>query len=158
VAAAAPLRFALLLTLWLVLAGAAGKDLAPGIVAAALGCWVSLRLLPPARLAVRPLVLLGLLVRFPWQAVTAGLQVARLALDPRRKPQPAHVTWTPSLLPPGRARDAFLAYASLLPGTLPAGDTAQGAIVIHALTGAGTAAAAMAEEEARFARAFGLDD
>lgn len=157
-AAAASIRFALLLTLWLVLAGVAWKDLAPGIVAALLGTWASLGLLPPAPLRVRPAALLGLVLRFPWQAVAAGAQVARLALDPRHRPEPAHVVWTPGLLPPGRARDAFLAYASLLPGTLPAGDTADGAVVIHALTGAGGAAAAMAEEEARFARAFGLDD
>lgn len=156
-AAAAPVRFALLLTLWIALAGAGLKDLAPGVAAAALGAWWSLRLLPPAPLRLHPIALAGLVLRFPWQALTAGVQVALLALDPRRQPEPKHVTWAPSL-PPGRARDAFLAYASLLPGTLPAGDAPDGSVVIHAITGAGSAAAAMSKEEARFARAFGLDD
>ena len=154
--AAALLRFALLLTLWVVLAGAGWKDLPPGLAAAALGTWWSLRLQPPAPLRLRPGALAALVLRFPWQAVTAGVQVARLALDPRRRPEPAYVVWSPRL-PPGPARDAFLAYASLLPGTLPAGEAADGAIAIHAITGAGSAAAAMSEEEARFARAFGLD-
>ena len=156
-AAAGALRFALLLTLWVVLAGAGWKEWALGIPAAALGAWVSLALLPPARLRPRPAALAALLLRFPWQAIAAGLQVARLALDPRRRPEAAYLAWSPRL-PPGRARDAFLAYASLLPGTLPAGDAPDGTVVIHALVGADTAAAAMTEEEARFARAFGLDD
>lgn len=155
-AAAGALRFALLLTLWVVVAGAGWKEWVLGAAAAVLGTWASLRLLPPAPLRPRPAALAVLALRFPWQAFAAGLQVARLALDPRRRPEPAHVTWTPAL-PPGRARDAFLAYASLLPGTLPAGETPDGAVVIHALTGASTAAAAMVQEEARFARAFGLD-
>ena len=154
--AAAPLRFALLLTLWVVLAGAGWKELPPGLAAGGLGTWWSLRLLPPTPLHLRPAALAALVLRFPWQAVTAGVQVARLALDPRRRPEPAYVAWSPRL-PPGRARDAFLAYASLLPGTLPAGERLDGSIVIHAITGAGSAAAAMSEEEARFARAFGLD-
>jgi multicomponent Na+:H+ antiporter subunit E len=157
VAAAAPVRFALLLTLWIALAGAAWNDLAPGVVAAVLGTWWSLRLLPPAPLRLHPVALAGLVLRFPWQALRAGAQVALLALDPRRRPAPRHVIWVPNL-PPGRARDAFLAYASLLPGTLPAGDAPDGSVVIHAIAGAGSAAAAMSEEEARFARAFGLDD
>ena len=154
--AAALLRFALLLTLWVVLAGARWKDVPPGLAAAAFGTWWSLRLMPPARLRLRPGALAALLLRFPSQAVTTGVQVARLALDPRQRPDPAYVAWSPRL-PPGRARDAFLAYASLLPGTLPAGETPDGAIAIHAITGAGSTAAAMSEEEARFARAFGLD-
>jgi multicomponent Na+:H+ antiporter subunit E len=84
------------------------------------------------------------------------VQVARLALDPRQRLEPAFVPWSPRL-PPGRARDAFLAYASLLPGTLPAGDAPAGAVMLHAIAGADAAAATMTAEEARFARAFGLD-
>nr|WP_277613662.1 Na+/H+ antiporter subunit E [Neoroseomonas marina] len=145
------------MTLWIALAGAGWKGLAPGVAAAALSTWWSLRLLPPAPLRLHPIALAGLVLRFPWQALTAGVQVALLALDPRRQPEPRHVTWAPSLSP-GRARDAFLAYASLLPGTLPAGDAPDGSVVIHAIAGAGSAAAGMSEEEARFARAFGLDD
>ncbi len=155
-ARAAVFRFGLLLLLWVAIAGAEPADLAVGVVAAMLATWASLRLLPPIQVKPRPGDLALLLLRFPWQAVSAGAEVARLALDPRRRPVPATIAWTPRL-PPGGARDAFLAYASLLPGTLPAGDLPGGAIAIHALDGAAGIADAMSEEEARFARALGLD-
>ncbi len=155
-AAAAVLRFALLAALWVVLAGHGWADLPVGLTGAALATWASLALLPPARLRPRPLACAALLLRFPWAAVQAGVQVARLALDPRQTPAPGHVVFVPRL-PPGRARDAFLAYASLLPGTLPAGPDGAGGIVIHALNGTAGVIDALAEEEARFARAFGLD-
>lgn len=154
--AAGVIRFGLLLLLWVAIAGADPVALAPGAVAALLGAWASLHLLPPAQVSPRPAALGALALRFPWQALRAGWAVALLALDPRRQPGPAMVAWTPRL-PPGRARDAFLAYASLLPGTLPAGETADGAIAIHALDGAAGVVEAMALEEARFARAFGID-
>lgn len=152
-ARAAVFRFGLLLLLWVAIAG---SDLPVGAVAAAFGAWASLRLMPPAEVTPRPAALAMLLLRFPWQALRAGAEVALLALDPRRRPSPTTIAWTPRL-PPGGARDAFLAYASLLPGTLPAGDVAGGAIAIHALDGTADVAAAMSMEEARFARAFGLD-
>lgn len=152
----AALRGAAFFALWLILADASAAGLVLGAAAAGLAAWASLVLLPPSAARPRPVALAGFLLRFPGQAVTAGIQVALLALDPRRRPDPAHLAWSPSL-PPGRARDAFLAYASLLPGTLPAGEAPDGTVVIHALAGADRAAAAMSEEEARFARAFGLD-
>ncbi|MBW6398194.1 Na+/H+ antiporter subunit E [Roseomonas sp. HJA6] len=151
------IRFGLLLLLWIAIAGAGPPTLPVGMVAAALGAWVSLALLPPVGRRTRPVECAALVLRFPVQALRAGIEVARLALDPRRRPAPATIAWTPRL-PPGPARDAFLAYASLLPGTLPAGEMADGAIAIHALDGSAGVAAAMTAEEARFARAFGLDD
>lgn len=152
--AAAALRFATLLLFWLAIAGMA--SLPVGLIAAALGTVASLRLMPPARLRPRPAALALLVLRFPWQALRAGLAVARIALDPRAAPRPGTIAWTPRL-PPGTTRDAFLAYASLLPGTLPAGGVAGGAVLIHALDAEATVAEAMTAEEARFARAFGLD-
>jgi multisubunit Na+/H+ antiporter MnhE subunit len=156
-AAAAAVRFALLGSLWVVLAGGGWQDLPVGVVAAGLATWASLALMPPARLRVRPLACAALLLRFPWAALKAGAQVARLALDPRQRPMPGHVVFMPRL-PPGRARDAFLAYASLLPGTLPAGPDGAGGIVIHALDGTDGVLDSLMAEEARFARAFGLHD
>lgn len=152
----AVLRGAAFLLLWVVLAGTSAPGLVLGVLAAGFATWASLALLPPVAMRPRGTALAGFVLRFPTQAVAAGLHVALLALDPRRRPAPAHVAWQPRL-PPGPARDAFLAYTSLLPGTLPAGEAPDGAVVIHALTGADHAAAAMAEEEARFARAFGFD-
>lgn len=154
--AAGVFRFGLLMLLWVAIAGGDPSALPVGAVAAAGGAWASLQLMPPAEARPRAVAIAALLLRFPWQALRAGWAVALLALDPRRRPAPAMVAWTPSL-PPGRARDAFIAYASLLPGTLPAGEAADGAIAIHALDGAAGVAAAITEEEARFARAFGID-
>jgi multicomponent Na+:H+ antiporter subunit E len=151
--AAGAIRFALLLLAWAAITG--GADLALGTLAAAAAAWCSLRLAPAGPHRPRPAALALLLLRFPWQALRAGLDVARLALDPRRAPTPGEVTWTPRL-PPGPARDAFLAYASLLPGTLPAGEDGE-AVIIHALTTDPGIAAAMTAEEARFARAIGAD-
>ncbi|WP_198374631.1 Na+/H+ antiporter subunit E, partial [Neoroseomonas rubea] len=150
------LRAALLLGLWCALAGVVPADLPVGVAAAAIGAWASLRLLPPIRARIRPAALATLLLHLPAKALGAGIAVARLALDPRRRPTPRTIAWTPRM-PPGRARDAFLAYASLLPGTLPAGDGPGGTVLIHALEGEADVAAAMSAEEALFARAFGLD-
>lgn len=155
-ALAALLRGAAFLLAWIVLAGPEASGLPVGLAAAALATWASLRLMPPARCRVRPVALASLLVRLPWEALKAGAAVARIALDPGRRPQPGVIAWTP-LLPPGPARDAFLAYASLLPGTLPAGELPDGRIAIHAILADDGIAAATSAEEARFARAFGAD-
>jgi multicomponent Na+:H+ antiporter subunit E len=154
--AAAGFRFALLLAFWVAIAGADPAGLPVGTASALIGAWVSLRLMPPSGAAPRPMALAMLALRFPWQALRAGAGVALLALDPRRRAAPATIAWTPRL-PPGPARDAFLAYASLLPGTLPAGEMPGGAIAIHAIDGHDDVAAAMSAEEARFTRAFRLD-
>jgi multicomponent Na+:H+ antiporter subunit E len=152
--AAGAVRFALLLTAWAAITG--GAEMALGAATAAASAWWSLRLAPPGAWRIRPGALALLVLRFPWQALRAGIEVARLALDPRRAPRPGEIAWTPRL-PPGPARDAFLAYASLLPGTLPAGAAAEGTVAIHALVADDTIAAAMTAEEARFARAIGAD-
>lgn len=151
--AAGALRFALLLLAWAAITG--GTDLGIGALAAAAAAWCSLHLAPPRGPWPRPAALALLVLRFPWQALRAGIEVSRIALDPRRAPAPAELAWTPRL-PPGPAREAFLAYASLLPGTLPAGEDGN-AVIIHALNDAPGIAAAMSGEEARFARAIGAD-
>lgn len=150
------IRFGLLLLLWVAVADMAPATLPVGILAAVGAAWVSVILMPPVALRPRLVPCAMLLLRFPWQALRAAFEVARLALDPRRRPEPVVIAWTPRL-PPGRARDLFLAYASLLPGTLPAGELADGTIAIHALDGRTDIAASMTAEEARFARALGLD-
>ena len=151
--AAGTIRFALLLLAWAAITG--GADLALGALTAAVAAWCSLLIAPAGMHRPRPAALALLLLRFPWQALRAGLDVARLALDPRCAPNPGAIRWTPRL-PPGPARDAFLAYASLLPGTLPAGEEGD-AVIIHALATGPAIAAAMTAEEARFARAIGAD-
>ena len=146
----AVLRFALLLLLWLVVAGVTAEGVAVGTAAALLATGASLRLLPPTPDWPRPAALARLLLRFPWQALRAGTEVALIALDPRRRPAPATIAWMPRL-PPGGALDAFLAYASLLPGTLPARVDADGTVLVHCLDTRQPVTEQLAQAEARFA-------
>jgi multicomponent Na+:H+ antiporter subunit E len=153
---AAMLRGTCFLALWFVLDGASLAGLPLGLAAAALAAWTSLVLSPPAATTARPVALARLVLHLPVQAIAAGARVARAALDPRFAVQPGSVTCQPAL-PPGRARDAFLAYASLLPSTLPSGTTMEGAVIVHTLDMTEPVADGMTSEETRFARAFGCD-
>ena len=60
-------------------------------------------------------------------------------------------------LPEGGARSAFQALSSLLPGSLPTGTDADGALVVHCLDTREPVAANLAAEEALFMRATGHD-
>ncbi len=141
------------LLLWLTLAGAHAGDL-PAALPAAAASWVSLILLPPSGGGLSLFGFARIALRFPGQALAAGVDVARRALSLQMQLSPGFVRFTPRL-PPGTARDAFLAYASLLPGTLPAGEDADGALLVHCLDIAQPAGTQMASEEAGFIRALG---
>lgn len=149
---AALLRFLALLAVWIVIGGADPKDLPVGAATAAIAAWFSLRLLPAGRFRPRPAALAVLLLRFPVQALRAGTEVALRAFDLRLKP--GLVPYAPAAGPSPR-RDAFLTWASLQPGTLPAGEDEGGTVQVHALDATQPVAVAMAAEEARFARALG---
>ena len=150
--AAALLRCAGLLAVWIVIGGADPKDLLVGVPTAALATWFSLRLLPVGIFRPRPLELARLLLGFPVQALLAGTEVARRAFDLRVRP--GLVRYAPRTAPSPK-RDAFLTWASLQPGTLPAGeDGATGAVLVHALDTSQLVHDAMVIEEARFTRAF----
>jgi multicomponent Na+:H+ antiporter subunit E len=142
------------LVLWLVLAGFNPGDLPAVAVAVAAATWTSLRLLPPGGSRPSPLGIAGLALRFPGQSLTAGIDVARRALDPRLPLRPGFVT-VPLRLPPGTQRDAFCAFTSLLPGTLPVEANDDGTLLVHCLDIGQPAAAQMAADEALFARALG---
>jgi multicomponent Na+:H+ antiporter subunit E len=139
---------------WLVLAGIEPGDLPAAAVAVAVATFVSLRLLPPGRCRLSPLGVARLALRFPSQAVIAGVDVAWRALDPRLPLRPGFVTFTPRL-PPGGARDAFCALASLMPGTVPADANEDGTLLVHCLDVGQPAAAQLAVEEAVFMQALG---
>lgn len=147
-------RFALLYAAWVAMAGTAPLDLAAGLPAAALSAWVSLVLLPPGphRLPLTGIARLAL--RFAAQSLLAGIEVARLALDPRLRIRPRHVTCR-AMLAPGLKRDVFLAMASLQPGSLPLAQQADGTVLLHVLDARAPVAARFAAEEARFAAALG---
>ena len=142
------------LMLWLVLAGFNPGDLPAAVVAVAGATWTSLRLLPPGEWRLSPLGIARLALRFPGQSLTAGIDVARRALDPRLPLRPGFVTVSPRLSP-GTQRDAFCAFASLLPGTLPVDTNDDGTLVVHCLDVGQPVAAQMAADEDLFARALG---
>jgi multicomponent Na+:H+ antiporter subunit E len=148
IAPAAVLRGLGFLALWAVLAGADPADLPGAAMAVVPSVWVSLMLVPPVRWRLAPLGLLRLVLRFPFQSLAAGGAIAWRAL--RRTPglSPGFVRLAPRLRP-GMARDAFCCYASLVPGTLPAGEDGE-VLEVHSLEAAPEVAVALAREEALF--------
>ena len=147
------LRWLAYMLLWIVLAGTSTKDLAAGAGTAALASWLSLRLLPPGELSLKPVRAAGLFMRFLWQSVVAGLSVARIALSPTMPLRPGIIRYG-AALPEGTRRQAFTTYASLLPGTLPLGPDGEGGIAVHCLDERQPVAAQLAEEENRLRGAF----
>jgi multicomponent Na+:H+ antiporter subunit E len=144
------------LALWMVIAGGEAEDLVPGLGAAALAAWVSLRLLPPDPVggSVRWLATLRLFARFVRVSVIAGLDVALRALAPRMRLAPGYVHYRPQL-PPSDARSLFLAMTSQMPGTIPSGTESDGTIAYHCLDASQPVASQLAEEEARLLMALG---
>ena len=146
-------RGASFFTLWIVLtASAKPGDLAFGAFVAAAATWASLRLLPPAAGRVRFAALAARMPRFLWQSVLAGVDVARRAFDPRMPLATGFVLHRTGL-PRGPARCAFATVTSLLPGTVPTRDDAEG-IEYHCLDTSQPVAAGLADEERRYAAAL----
>lgn len=150
---AAILRGAGFLAFWVVLIGPGAGDLLVGLITAAAATWVSLRLLPAGAARLHPTALPALVLRFAWQSVVAGWDVARRVLDPRLPVRPGFAVY-PVGFPPGPARNLFTTLTSLLPGTVPAGDEG-GALLYHCLDVEQPVAAQLAEEEAALSRALG---
>jgi multicomponent Na+:H+ antiporter subunit E len=132
---------------WLVLTGADPSDLVAGLIAAVAATWVSLRLLPVQPWDLRPIRLAGYVLHFLRQSITAGMDVAWRALDPRLRLQPGFVVYQ-AQLPPGTTREAFCAIMSLMPGTLPCGPAEGNGLTIHCLDVTQPVAEQLAVEEA----------
>ena len=143
-----------LLGFWLLLTSANAADLPVGILTIGAASWASLRLLPPGARRVRPLALAMIALRLLGQSIAAGADVARRALSPRLPLRPGLVSHA-LRLPPGPARDAFCMLTSLLPGTVPSGTDANGALLVHCLDLDQPAAEQLVADEARLARALG---
>jgi multicomponent Na+:H+ antiporter subunit E len=139
-----------------VIAGGDAEDLVPGLGAAALAAWTSLRLMPPDPVggSVRWLATLRLFARFVRVSVLAGFDVARRALAPRMRLNPGYVHYRPQL-PPSDARSLFLAMTSQMPGTIPSGTEPSDTITYHCLDASQSVAIDLAEEEARLIVALG---
>jgi len=149
-------RAVALMGLWVVVGGFGTVHLLVGVPAVMAATIASLRLLPPQPARPRPLALLALLPRFCVQSALAGWQVARLACHPALPLRPGFATFR-SNLPAGLGQDSFLAWSSTMPGTVPAGQGDDGAVLVHCLDIGSPPAPAMAAEEARFAHALGLE-
>lgn len=147
------IRMAVYLLFWIVLAGTDMKDMAAGIVTAAVASWLSLSLLPPGELTIRPGRAAGTFLRFLGQSLSAGVSVARIALSPAMPLKPGIMVYRTGL-PPGLRRQAFMTFASLLPGTLPLGADASDAIPVHCLNEDHPVAAQLTQEEERLAGLF----
>lgn len=148
---AALLRSALFVALWLMISGRSPADLPVGLVTAVAAAALSLRLLPPTGLRLKPVAMLGYAGHFLSQSVRSGVQVALLAFRPALALRPGFVPYRTQLPDDGR-RAAFCAVASLMPGTLPTGFDGDGALQVHCLDIDQPAAAELAAEEARFVR------
>ena len=147
------IRALLYFGLWIVIdQSAKPANLLFGVLAAAAATWASLKLLPPAGGRVRLGALLMLLPRFLWQSLRAGVDVARRAFSPRLPLQPGFVDYAPGL-PRGSGRNTFGAISSLLPGSVPTGETDQ-VIEYHALDTAQPVSEQLAAEELAYAKAL----
>jgi multicomponent Na+:H+ antiporter subunit E len=144
-------RAILFLAFWLMSAGYQPTDLPVGLLAAAAATWTSLKLLPPSPVRLRLASLLTFSLHFLRQSLTSGLQVARLAFDPRLPLRPGLVNYPCRLTSRGE-RAAFCAISSLLPGTLPTGSDENGVLVIHCLDLDQPVAASLTREEEMFTR------
>lgn len=129
--AAAPMRGAAFFALWLVIAGPDPLGVGVGLLAAALGTWASLALMPPGPARVAPAGVARVIFDVLRQSGVAGWDIARRALVPDMRLSPGIVA-VPQHLPPGPAQDGFRLLASLAPGALPLSGRA-GAMQLHVL-------------------------
>ncbi|WP_295458000.1 Na+/H+ antiporter subunit E [uncultured Thiodictyon sp.] len=153
---------------WLLLAGPGWSnpaavpavDVAVGLLAAAAATWASVHLLPPTPGRVRLGALGRLLLRFLWQSIVGGSDVARRAFAPRLSLQPGYLVY-PVRTPPGPRRALFGALTSLVPGTLPVGSEPQAgagcALVYHCLDLRQPVADGLAKDEALMIQGCGED-
>lgn len=138
---------------WLVLMQSAKPaDLAIGLLAALAATWLSLRLLAPASGCLRFGSLLMLLPHFLWVSILAGIDVARRAFDPRLPMQPGFVN-CPLDFPPGLARNTFATFTSLMPGSVPIGETHED-LIYHCLDTSQPVVEQLWKEERLLARAM----
>lgn len=139
---------------WVVLFGLNVRALVVGILAALITTSVSLRLLPTGQWSLQPIALMRLIFRFLQQSISAGMDVARRALDPRLPLRPGLVTYRTGI-PPGLTRNVFCTMTSLLPGTLPCGTDGNGDLIIHCLDTSQPVTEELAAQEASLLRVIG---
>ncbi|WP_084282711.1 Na+/H+ antiporter subunit E [Deefgea rivuli] len=125
------IRCGLFLALWIALMGIGWTDLIVGLFTALAATWASLLLMPPTSQQMKLSQLCLFLPHFLWQSVLSGWDVARRALDPQL-PLRTGIIQYPINYPPGFLRNTFASITSLLPGSVPCGESA-GALEYHTL-------------------------
>ncbi|MGE0515000.1 MAG: Na+/H+ antiporter subunit E [Hyphomicrobiaceae bacterium] len=134
--------------LWICLTGSAPLDIAIGVLAAAVATWASI-LLWPAGGGFSYANLPRYALRFLWQSIGAGVEVAKYAFSPSIDLKPGFATYRTSVLP-GMGRDALCTVMSLQPGKLPVETAADGTMLIHCLNVRQAVASEFSDDEAAF--------
>lgn len=147
-------RSGIFLVFWLVLDGAKPAGLVIGLPAALLAAWISLRLSPRSGHRVGWAGLPSLAWHFLVSSIVAGIDVAFRAFHPRLPLRTGFVTCD-CRIPAGPKRDLFLAFSSLMPGSLPVEENENGKVVLHCLDTRQPQARQMAEHEAMVSRVIG---
>ena len=146
-------RWLALVLVWVALAGVAPLDLVVGMLAAAIGTAVSLRLVPPRAGWPRLSGLASLLLHFFTGSLVAGVDVAARALATPVRLAPSFVDH-PVPFATGLERSAFRAFASLQPGALPVADRDDGRLVVHHLDARGPVLETFSREVRSFEAAY----
>jgi multicomponent Na+:H+ antiporter subunit E len=142
-------RSLILYLLWLVISSANPDALIAGVIVAAAGAWLSVRLLPAGISRWRFWPVLRLMPAFVWRSLLGGIDVAWRALHPRMPLAPAWLVYR-TRLPRGAARVTFGNEVTLTPGTLAAGGH-EDDLFVHCLDCEQPVTAMIAREERRVA-------
>ncbi|HEY1364041.1 MAG TPA: Na+/H+ antiporter subunit E [Xanthobacteraceae bacterium] len=140
--------------LWLILSGADPGGFAAGAFAVTAATWTSLTLSPANGMRASPAAIGRIVFRLVWQSALAGADVAWRALAPRLRLRPGLVRY-PVRLATGAPTSTFCMLSSLVPGTLPSGFDATGALLVHCLDLDQPVTEHLSGEEALLRRALG---
>ena len=152
--AALSMRVAILAAIWWVLTGGSGNAWFWGAPAVLIAAWLRPGLGSGGAWRWSLMGLLRFLPVFAWYNMRGALEVAILALDPRRRPDPVLLSF-PLRLPPGPARVFMANLINLVPGTLSTRLTADG-IEIHVLSASASVIRTLTILERRVAHLFAL--
>jgi multicomponent Na+:H+ antiporter subunit E len=149
-------RTLVFLFLWFSVSGVSAADFAVGLATAILAGLASVRLLPCSGVRINFGNCLEIAVRLPFQAFTAGTDIARRALHPDLPLRPGFIRYT-SHLPEGSSRNVFTALVSMQPGSVPIAIGRDDDFVVHCLDLGLPVGAALAADEARLRKALGME-
>jgi multicomponent Na+:H+ antiporter subunit E len=147
-------RFLFGILMWWILTEGRVDALPFGAVVAGLAAWLSLRMFPPGRHALRWFEVPRFALFFVGRSITAGVDVAQRLLRPSLPISPGILVVEP-MVPEGGPRCLLANTLSLLPGTLSV-ELYEGRLELHCLDLDMDIAASVRDTEARVAALFGL--